>query len=103
MPLLSVMHSILGLLYQWNLCKIMFSVYIVAISLSGSIINFLSGVVTVPPLLLQAFVFGKMASDSQMVPPFLHFGINSGDSGTHSGVACVCAGCQPPRVGCLHP
>lgn len=83
MPLLSVMHSVLGLLYQWNLCKIMFSVYIVAISLSGSIINFLSGVVTVPPLLLQAFVFGKMASDSQVsrllalleVPRrwFLHF------------------------------
>lgn len=66
MPLLSLMHSILGLLYQWNLCKIMFAVYIVAISLSGSIINFLSGVVTIPPLLLQAFMFGKMASASRV-------------------------------------
>lgn len=66
MPLLSVMHFVLGLLYQWNLCKIMFAVYIMSISLSGSIINFLNGLVTVPPLLLQAFMFGKMASGTQV-------------------------------------
>ena len=66
MTVFPVMYIVLDLLYQFNLCKVMFAMYIVLISLSGCLINFLSGVVAAPPLLLQAFKFGKMAHTSQV-------------------------------------
>lgn len=62
----SVLYPVLDLLYQFNLCKVMFVFYIVTISLSGCVINFMSEVVAAPPLLLQAFKFGKMAHRSQV-------------------------------------
>ncbi|KAG0711387.1 Polyprenol reductase [Chionoecetes opilio] len=61
MTVFMVFYVLLDLLYQFNLCKIMLIFYMVTISLSGCVINFLGQVVSAPPLLLQAFQFGKMA------------------------------------------
>lgn len=87
MTVMFVLYTVLDMLYQLNLCKVMFVLYIVAISLGGCVINFLSEVVAAPPLLLQAFKFGKMAHRSQVsrllasleVPRrwFLHFYVSA--------------------------
>ncbi|MPC60780.1 Polyprenol reductase [Portunus trituberculatus] len=66
MTTFSLFYTTLDLLYQLNLCKFMFVFYTVVISLGGCVVNFLSGVVAAPPLLLQAFKFGKMAHTTQV-------------------------------------
>ncbi|KAK8401089.1 hypothetical protein O3P69_002690 [Scylla paramamosain] len=66
MTALSLLYTALNLLYQLNLCKLMFVFYTVVISMGGCVVNFLSGVVAAPPLLLQAFKFGKMAHTTQV-------------------------------------
>lgn len=66
MTTLSLLYTALDLLYHVNLCKIMFVFYTVVISLGGCVVNFLSGIVEAPPLLLQAFKFGKMAHTTQV-------------------------------------
>lgn len=57
----SVWDTLLNAAYEWNLCRLMFVIYIVVISLSGTVINFMASVVPLPDFFLQAFKFGKMA------------------------------------------
>lgn len=66
MTALSLLYTALDILHQLNLCKLMFIFYTVVISMGGCVVNFLSGVVAAPPLLLQAFKFGKMAHTTQV-------------------------------------
>ncbi|XP_042892297.1 polyprenol reductase-like [Penaeus japonicus] len=54
-------EALLNAAYEWNLCRLMFVFYIVVISLSGTVVNFLTSVIPVPDFFLQAFKFGKMA------------------------------------------
>lgn len=57
----SAWDTLLNAAYEWNLCRLMFVIYIVVISLSGTVINFMASVVPLPDFFLQAFKFGKMA------------------------------------------
>ncbi|KAK8731909.1 hypothetical protein OTU49_007323 [Cherax quadricarinatus] len=63
---MEVLNSIIYLLMEWNLSMLMFIVYFVIISVSGTLINFVRNWVPLPHAFIQAFKFGKMAHTAQV-------------------------------------
>lgn len=64
--IMELINTLFEILLEWNLCVVMLTVYILAISAGGIIINFLP-YLPVPDFFLQAFKFGKMSHDG---PPW---------------------------------
>ncbi|XP_042231005.1 polyprenol reductase-like [Homarus americanus] len=87
MTKMAITDTIFDLLLEWDLSRLMFIVYLVIISLSGTLVNFFREMVPLPHFFLQAFKYGKMAHSTHVntlisrleVPKkwFVHFYISA--------------------------
>ncbi|KAG7163892.1 Polyprenol reductase-like [Homarus americanus] len=66
MTKMAITDTIFDLLLEWDLSRLMFIVYLVIISLSGTLVNFFREMVPLPHFFLQAFKYGKMAHSTHV-------------------------------------